>query len=542
MLGASVVAALGIACTGSISDLAFDAAKQPVGPSGVIGQPSDPNRVAPMPLRRLTHAEYDATVRDLFGLGDTAAARFPADDNAVGFSNAVVIQNVSPDLALLYANSAAALAAGSVTDVVAAAGCEPALEEECARRAVASFGARAYRRPLAEGELDRLVALFAANRPARTFEHAMRIVITAMLQSPHFLYRPELPSGPVAGDAIALGPYEVAARLSYLYAGSMPDDELWRLAETGELLAPGEVERQAERLLTSERGRALARQFVLEWFDLDRIDRVAKSDVAYPEFSPALRDAMANDATRFVDWVLWDSDARLHTLLTSPMVFADAALGNVYGLDAAPADDQTPTSAPAEERAGLLTRAGFLAVFANPQQTDPVRRGLFVREQLLCQSLPEPPSTLMPIEPEPSTGTTTRERYQQHATDPMCSGCHRWMDPIGFGFEGYDAIGRYRTEENGVPVDDTGEIIDATGVEGTFEGAVELAEQLAGSAEVSDCAVRQWFRWAFGRLEADDDLATLAAMRDAFMRADGDLRALLLSVASTRAFTHGRTP
>ena len=147
----------------------------------------------------------------------------------------------------------------------------------------------------------------------------------------------------------------------------------------------------------------------------------------------------------------------------------------------------------------------------------------------------------MPIEPEPVTGTTTRQRYEQHAIDPACSGCHRLIDPIGFGFEHYDPLGRFRTTDDGLPVDASGDVVDSETAGGPFVGAVELAERLAESEEVADCAVRQWFRYAFGREETDEDGATLRSLREAFVAADLSLLELMRATALTRGFVHKPT-
>ena len=194
------------------------------------------------------------------------------------------------------------------------------------------------------------------------------------------------------------------------------------------------------------------------------------------------------------------------------------ALARLYGVPAPAGDGLRPVDLPAGERAGLLTQAGLLSVHALPDQSSPVHRGKMVREQILCDQMPPQPPNLMVTPPEVDPRRPTRERFAQHAEDPACSGCHRLMDPIGFGFEAYDGIGRFRASDGGRPVDASGEIVDTRDADGPFRGARELAERLAGSRDVRDCAATQWYRFAFGRLEGPGDACSLRALQDRLRR------------------------
>ena len=525
-------------CTGAIGDAPAPGAggRPGAGPAGAGGATG---AIGAVPLRRLTNAEYDATVRDLLGDSTHPASRFPPDVNPRGFSNDVAMQLVSPSLAEMYASAARDLAGAAVTDLGALLGCDPAAEGElaCVQAFVARFGSRAYRRPLADAEVTRLVALFSSVRAGATLSHALEVLLGAMLSSPHFLYRVELGDtrATATADTIPLTQYEIASRLSYLLWGTMPDDELFAAAAEGRLASPDEIGERARAMLESPRAREITWRFVGEWVGVGRIGSVTKSAEVFPEFDDAMRDAMAADARAFVDYVLWETDGSLETLLGAPVGFVDERNASIYGV-AAPGGGLGRVDLDPARRAGILTHPALLAVYANPLQTDPVRRGKLVRERLLCQNLPPPPPDIMPIEPEPSTGATTRERYEQHASDPACASCHALMDPIGFGFEHYDPIGRWRDSDGGVPVDARGEILESPTLGGAFDGVPELARRLAASPEVADCATRQWFRFAVARRETEADGDTLRSMRDAFDASGHDLRELMLAIVRTRAF------
>jgi hypothetical protein len=245
---------------------------------------------------------------------------------------------------------------------------------------------------------------------------------------------------------------------------------------------------------------------------------------------------MRAETQAFVEHVIWSSDRRLATLLTAPIGFVNAPLARVYGLSTPAGTTAEMVALPMAERAGVLTQPGVLAVHSLPNQSSPVSRGKFVREQLLCQQIAPPPPDLNVTPPEVDPTRSTRERFAQHTADPACSVCHRVMDPIGFGFEAYDAIGRFRASDGGRAIDDAGEIVASRDADGAFRGARALAERLSGSAEVRDCVATQWFRFAFGRYDGVGDTCSLQSLRQEFTRTGGDLKELLVALTQTEAF------
>ncbi len=493
------------------------------------------------PLRRLTRGEYNNTVRDLLGDDSAPADRFPADEVSGGFGNNAAVLGVSPLLAEKYQEAAEVLAARAVQDLGALVGCDPARtgEEACARQFVERFGSRAYRRPLAPAERDRLLAVYAAGRIGGSFAEGIELTVRALLQAPAFIYRLEYGRTARPGDRlVGLTGHEVASRLSYFLWGTMPDARLFEAAARDALATPAQVAALARQMLADPRARPAVVEFHRQWLGLSALDHLGKDARAYPEFDRALAGAMAAETAAFVEDVVFAGDGSLRTLLTSSRGFVSPALARLYGIPAPSGSGLRPVELPPAERAGLLTQAGLLAVHALPDQSSPVHRGKMVREQVLCDQMPPQPPNLMVTPPEVDPGRPTRARFAQHSADPACSGCHRLMDPLGFGLEAYDGIGRFRARDGGRPVDASGEILDTSDADGPFQGARELAERLADSRDVRDCAATQWYRFAFGRLEGPGDACSLRALQDAFAGARGDVRELLVALTTTEAFLH----
>jgi hypothetical protein len=244
---------------------------------------------------------------------------------------------------------------------------------------------------------------------------------------------------------------------------------------------------------------------------------------------------MRDEATGFADFVIRRGDGRLQTLLSAPFTVAGTDLLALYGATAPAAADGTVQLDPTQ-RAGLLTQAAFLAAHSHANQTSPVHRGLAVRKNLLCTSLPDPPANVNNTPPEPDPNATTRQRFEQHRADPTCAGCHQLLDPIGVGFENYDAIGRYRMTENNLPIDAHGELVGTAS--GAFTGAVELAQRLSTSPEVRDCLGKQWFRFSLGRSEGAEDACSLARVKEEFAASDFNVKKLLLALVTSDSFRY----
>jgi hypothetical protein len=533
----------GVGCTGRISGTPGGAGLGPAaggaggssagtGGASAISGPSAPSA----PLRRLSRAQYNNTVRDLLGDTTKPADSFQDEEVLGTFSGSADLARVPPIIVDQYRGAAETLAATAVTNLSTLVSCAPVdatTEEACAKTFIIGFGLRAYRRPLADDEVAGKLDLFRKVRALGDFSFGIQGVIAALLQSPHFLYRPELTApGSAAGTVVPLGPYQIASRLSYFLLNTMPDDELFAAAKAGRLTSPADIDTEARRLLKDPRAREAVGQFFGEWLILDALDDMTKDATLFPDFNDTLKAAMKEETLRFTTSVVLDGDARLTTLLTSSQSFINAPLGKLYGVTAGA--DYGPVALDPTQRSGLLTQASLLTRTAHDDSNSPTRRGKFVRESFMCQPPPAPPPGV-PALPSVVTGQTARERYQQHVANAACAACHTLMDPIGFGFSNYDPIGRYQTMEGGRPVDASGEIQRSQDLDGPFSGVVELSKKLAGSNNVRACLTAQWFRYALGRLEAAGDAASIKSALDAFTPA-GDLRELIVATTKTDSF------
>ncbi len=498
----------------------------------------------PSPIRRMTRWEYNNAVRELLGDTTSPASAFPSEEDGLGFSNNADIQSVSPVLAERYMVVAEQVAARATQNLQRLLPCKPAAigEQACALEFIQKMGRRAFRRPLSDADVEALLTAYTAGRTGADFRAGIERVLQVLLQSPEFLYRVEV-GEPVPGreGVYALDDWEIASRLSFLLWGSPPDEELLRAAEAGQLGTAEEVAAQARRMLADPRARETVREFHAQWLGLNRIDTLVKDSVAYPRFTPSIRPHLRAEVDAFLDHVIWEADGKLKTLFTAPYTFLDGTLAAYYGLPPPGGTGMVKVELPTGRASGLFTQGGLMAVLATPNQTSPIHRGKFVRERLLCQTIPPPPDGIPLVAPDPDPKLTARQRMAIHRQQPSCNGCHLMMDPIGFGFEKFDGIGRFReTELSGAPVDDSGEVM---GWENrAFRGLPELAARLAEDPEVHSCLVKNWFRFAFGRAETEVDACTQRQLEAAFTSSGGNIQELLIALTRTDAFRFRSAP
>ena len=491
--------------------------------------PADPNAAGPMPLRRLNRREYNNTVRDLLGVTSRPADAFSRDnDGDMGFPRAGIVSILDAEL---LQQAAEQIVAG--IDTSALAPCDPASgETACAQAFIQSFGLKAYRRPLRADEIEHLTALYDQARGALMldFRGALGVLVEAMLQSPAFLYRWEL--GPtlstMEGAVAKLSPYEMASRLSYFIWRSMPDQSLFDAAAAAGLGTDVEVTAQAERLFGDERAREAVASFFGDWLRMSReaIDERDKDPESYPEFQDDLKAAMAAETDEFVTSIVFDGDGTFQSLLTSTSSSASGPLATLYGGGALNG----------AQRSGLLTRAAFLTVTGTANGSNPAKRGKRVFQGMLCQELSPPPGVVIPPADPPEAGGTTRERFERHEEN-ACASCHFVLDPLGFAFEHYDGIGKWRDTDNGGVVDASG-TMPLDGADVAFDGAVELSAALASSSEARACFARQWMRYALDRLETPYDAGSIDGAVQAFAAAGYSIPALIVGITNTRSFRY----
>jgi len=497
----------------------------------------------PTPLRRLTKFEYANTARNLLGVDTTPVNDLPADEVTEGFNNNAGVLTVSSLHAEKYVLVSEALAKAAVKNLsTLTGGCNTTTkgEDACATEFANSFGRRAFRRAVTDQDRQMLMAAYTAGKTGGSYAEGIEVMVRAALQSAHFLYRLET-TAPANASAplVPISQYELATRLSFLIWGAGPDDALLDAAGRGELADKAAVATKARAMLADPKARVAITDFYNQWLGTSRLDIMTKSTSLFPQYSDAVRDAMKAETPAFVEYVLWSGDHKLSTLLTSPTAFVSSALAPIYGVSTTSATPQMMSLPAAQARAGILTQASFLAVQAHPDQTSPVLRGKFVRTKLMCQTVPPPPMDVDITPPSVTSAPTARDRFTAHEmAGGSCMNCHQLMDPIGFAFESFDAIGKYRTTENGATINLAGNILAATdtSLNGTFTGVKELATKLAASDQVRDCVATQWFRYSTGRTEEVPDGCSLTTLQDAFGASGGDLGELVVAMTQTDAF------
>ena len=433
----------------------------------------------PSVIQRLTRRQYNNTIRDLLGVDTHPADAFPADGGGgAGFDNNATTLFVPPILMEKYLAAAADVLnkADPARYLVARPG--PGLSrEEAARRCIAAFATRAFRRPVEPIEVDRLMRLFQRGiARGDSFESAVRLALRAVLVSPSFLYLLDRDRTDVEGP-YRVSDHELAWRLSYFLWSSSPDQELSKLAEAGRLHLPEVLALQVRRMLADPRSRELAEDFAGQWLRVGSLADLAEPDKRlFPEYTPELRDAMVEEAVSFFHAILHD-DRPVVELLDSSYTYLNESLAKHYGIEGVTGPDFRRVELTDHRRGGVLGMAAVLTLTSYPRRTSPVLRGKWVLEELLGTPPPPPPAMVksLPADDRIRNGLTFRQRLEQHRTKAECASCHARLDPLGFGLENFDVLGRWREQVQQKPVDASGKL--ATGEQ--FVGPVALKSILA---------------------------------------------------------------
>ncbi|MBK6918818.1 MAG: DUF1592 domain-containing protein [Deltaproteobacteria bacterium] len=399
-------------------------------------------------------------------------------------------------------------------------GCEPvAPGDGCVAQFLASFGRRAFRRPLTDDEHARWLQVAVDLAEPDAIEGA-RSMVAGMLQSPWFLYRVEIGKPDAATpERLRYDGWEMASRLSYLLWNTMPDDALFAAAERGDLDTTDGIRSEVERMLADERAHDAIGEFFAQFLDLGRLDGVMRDPAVYPSFSLTMPDSMRTEVELLVADAVFREQGDIRRIFSTRRTFVNSELAALYELDVSGATPITfvPVELPEDgPRAGLLTLGAFLTMNAKQTQTSPTARGKYVRERVLCQTVPPPPANVnTQLDPPSGEGETLREILEEHRKNPACTTCHTFIDPPGLLFENFDSVGAHRELENGVPVDSSGELDGTPLADGR-----ELAALLESRPEVSRCIVQQLFRAAQGRLDTDDEEAVIDDLDRRFGEAD----------------------
>jgi len=495
-------------------------------------------------LIRLTHAQYDNTVRALTGLDVHPSLDFPVDQNQAGFDRGIDLQ-AGDVLGKAYRTSAETLAAavvGNATAFSKVVGCDPAGGDACRDMFIASFGRRAFRRPLTDAEKAPLAALFPQGASlidgtADSFHKGVQIVLEAMFQSPNFIYRPEL-STQASGGVIALSGYEMASRLSYFLTNGPPDDALMDAAAGGQLATADGVASQAQRLIATDAAKETVRDFHHQWLVMDNYaNKLAKDAAKYPTVTPDLAPLLAQETEKFVAEVTFAQGKGFTSLLTAPFTFVNSTTAPLYGVSGSFGSSLTRVDLDPAKRAGLFTQLGFLATHAYSNQSSPIHRGAFIQRNVLCTKIPDPPPMVPELPPLMAT-QTTRQQVDMHTAPAECATCHhQYINPVGFGLENYDAVGAFRTTENGVTIDATGTLA-GTAANAPFTDGVSESAAIAASPEAQRCYSTTWMRYAYGRAETAADMCAIQVLGSRLQDDSYKITDLMVDLTRTTAFMY----
>jgi len=488
--------------------------------------PRDPGRVT---LRRLNRTEYRNTIRDLTGVDYKPADDFPGDDVGYGFDNIGDVLTLPPVLMEKYLRAAEEIVEQvwakpelrkKVFPVTAPAN-QPGARRGVLRQNLEYFAKRAWRRPVTQTELNKLLSLVELARTnGDDPETGIKLALQAVLVSPHFLFRVE--QDPEPGQRIrALNDFEVATRLSYFLWSTMPDDELWTLAEKGKLLEQDVLEKQVRRMLQSARIRALAENFASQWLQVRNLASASPDPTQFPGFDDELRRAMYMEAVLFFETIARE-DRSIADFLQADYTFVNERLAQHYGIPGVQGPEFRRVELRNGTRGGVVTLAGVLTVTSNPTRTSPVKRGKWVLENILGMPPPPPAPDAGELSEDPKVveSAPLRVRLEQHRRNASCAVCHQRMDPLGLALENYDAIGAWRERDGKFPVDASAELPDGT----RFNGPQQLKEVL--KTRIQDfrrCLTEKMLTYALGRgLEyydkctVDDIVKALAQKGDKF--------------------------
>lgn len=449
--------------------------------------------------RRLTKAEYSNAVRDLLGYDYQAGADIPVDGaGGIGFDTAGdtlftstihiekylaaadrVIETILADnpSSLSPAEQEARQAILQVSET------DPAKRRQAGRAIVTRFARKAWRRPPESEEVERLLVLYdkVAKKNAVRHLSGIRQMLKGVMVSPHFLFVVETQSGD--GGVQRLTPHQLATRLALFIWSSIPDEQLLELADSGKLYEEPVLRSEVQRMLKDSRARALGENFGLQWLGLSNFDSVVKPDATkFPEFVAELRSAMREEVVQFVSGVFRE-DRSLLDLVNADYTYANEHLAQYYGLgwNASESGGWQQVSLANQPRGGVLTMGAVLTATSYPLRTSPVLRGRWVLEEIMGDHVPPPPPNVPALDEQPAEKKvlTLRERLELHRQNPECAACHSRMDPLGFGLENFDAIGRYRTDEDGKPIDSAGILPSGE----SFAGILEMKQILLNRKE-----------------------------------------------------------
>jgi len=472
--------------------------------------PPDPGQVT---VRRLNRSEYNNVIRDLMHLDFKPAKDFPADDSGYGFDNIGDVLSVSPLLLEKYLSAAEKISEQAVAVSSRGKPLSPTrlrefqkqyfkypippdnrgrIAEDFAR----AFMRRAYRREVSSEEIKNVLVLAKqAVDDGGSFEEGVRLAVQAVLVSPHFLFRWELDGAPDNPESVrSLNEFELAARLSFFLWNSQPDDQLLKYANKGQLRE--NLGKEVERMLKDVKAQSFIESFVGQWLELRNLNVYQPDKKLFPIFTPSLRNDMRRETELLFSHIMRGNRSVLE-LLSADYSFVNEPLASHYGINGVKGKNFRSVSLRGTHRGGILGHASILTITSDPNRTSPVKRGKYVLENILGTPPPAPPPDVPLLSESGKISGTLRDQFMKHRQDSACASCHKLMDPIGFAFENYDAIGRYRTKDNGLPIDAGGKL--ETGE--SFDNATDLRRILFSQKQeyFARCMTEKMLTYALGR-------------------------------------------
>jgi len=494
----------------------------------------DPGRFV---IRRLTKTEYGNTLRDLFGVDPSIADGLPDEVSGEGYLNSLSPLQLEQYLEI----------ANRVLDEVKASGRgKGLLVGGDAREVARTLAKRAYRRPATEAELDVLVEAYELGRQNDlSHEDSLQLMLKAVLVSPQFLFITPAMTPANAAESetgiVALDDYQLASRLSYLLWATMPDAQLTALADAGTLHEPEVLQAQVRRLIDDPRSRALFDGFGAQWLSVGGLDSQVFDPALFPQMNDEMRAAMYDEVRLFFESILRENRSVIR-FVDGDYTFLNETLAAVYGLeDSVDGDEMRQVALSDPNRGGVLGMPGVLAATSFPNRTSPVKRGVWVLEQVLGEHVPAAPPNVPALDEQDEAATANlslRERTELHRTNPVCANCHKILDPIGFGLENFDAIGRWRQEDkNGEPIDAAGELPSGE----SFSSPKDLKAIIAGRSDaLARNVLEKLMAYALGRrLEGYDEIVVDDLM-DRLAADDYRMQTLVSAVVTSYPFTHRR--
>ena len=484
------------------------------------------------PLRRLTSTQLRFAIRDLTGVW-VERDRLPFEGSKDGFFTFATLQAIDAgDMEVLRSIAGDVSTAVDVNEIAPCDSGTP--QRQCAVDFIESFGSKVFRRAVTEAERSRYAELYDFVDEEDGYAAGVRTILEVMLSSPAFLYRPEADRGskptPLSGP-------ELVSRLAFFLWSSVPDSALLAQAEAGDFDDAGSQEQLVRQMLADSRARRSVRYFHEQWLRLSELKTLAPDAEVFPEFHDELGDAFAEETSQYAVHVVFDAmDNTLMELLMGDYSFLNKELGELQSIPTA--DEFSLTDVSTQPRVGILMQPSTLARLSSPVRGEPIYRGSFLLHDVLCRDLVLP-DNLNVMLPEPDPNYTYREQIEAQTSSGECNNCHSRINPLGFGLDAFDALGRYKPQEHGFEIDTAGELVGFGDADGAFEDGPSMMANIANSDVAAECYAEKWFQFALGRARrSDSDQRAFDGIMQSFKASGYDIQALIVAITQSEAFTH----